>query len=76
MTSEIRITKRSMDYSTQKLTKQEVYPFQATGSVTKVLMDVHKNFWQNDVGNPYHQKIHGLCTQKLANKGFTQFVFV
>ncbi|KAG5576371.1 hypothetical protein H5410_056505 [Solanum commersonii] len=58
MTSQIRITKRYMDYSTQKSPKQGVYPLRGPfdlenglfypsgpiGSIAKVLTDVRENF--------------------------------
>ncbi|KAG5576319.1 hypothetical protein H5410_056453 [Solanum commersonii] len=63
-----------MDYSTRKLVKQGFYPlrgsfdlengpvcpFGPTDSFAKVLTDVHEIFWQNDVRNLDHQKIHEL----------------
>ncbi|KAG5576316.1 hypothetical protein H5410_056450 [Solanum commersonii] len=72
MILEIRITKRSMDYSTRKLAKWVVYQLQGsfhlengsvcpsglTFSIAKVLMDVPKNFRKNDIQNLDHQKIH------------------
>ncbi|KAG5576359.1 hypothetical protein H5410_056493 [Solanum commersonii] len=51
ITSKIRITKRSMDYSKMGV---------PTVSIVRVLTDVHKFFWKNDIENPDHQKIHGL----------------
>ncbi|KAG5576471.1 hypothetical protein H5410_056605 [Solanum commersonii] len=60
MTSKILMTKRSMDYSTQKVAKLGVYslwdsfdlengmifPSEPIGSIAKVLTDVHEIFWQ------------------------------
>ncbi|KAG5576307.1 hypothetical protein H5410_056441 [Solanum commersonii] len=74
MRSEIRFTKRSMDYSTRKLAKRLVYqlwglfhlenmsifPSGPTNSIAKVLMDIHENFGKNDIANLDNQKLHGL----------------
>ncbi|KAG5576422.1 hypothetical protein H5410_056556 [Solanum commersonii] len=62
MTSEIWITKRFMEYSTQKSTKWGIYLFwgsfdfvnrsictsRQTGSIARVLTDVHEKFSKND----------------------------
>ncbi|KAG5569183.1 hypothetical protein H5410_058949 [Solanum commersonii] len=60
MTTEIRITKISMDYSTRKWAKRGVYTLRGSfdlgnwpifsscpiGSITKVLTDIHEKFQQ------------------------------
>ncbi|KAG5576333.1 hypothetical protein H5410_056467 [Solanum commersonii] len=74
MTSEIWITKRSMDNSTRKLVKRVVYQLRGSShlenrpicpsgqndSITKVLTNVHKKFRKNDIENLDYQKLHGL----------------
>jgi len=78
--SEYQITKMSMDYSIQKLAKlgffflwgtfdvynRKFWPLELTGSISRVLTDVHKIFWHKLCRNPDHQKVHRLKQTKIG----------
>ncbi|KAG5576301.1 hypothetical protein H5410_056435 [Solanum commersonii] len=69
MTANIRITKRSIDYSTRKLAKWVLGP---TGSIAKVLTDVHKIFrhkWRRTYGSSNDPLT--IAHENWPNVGFT-----
>ena len=72
-----------MDYSKRKSVKLGVFllwvtfdlqngtfwPWKLTGSIAKVLTDVHEKFSQKLCQNPDHPKVHGLYHTKIVKMG-------